>query len=290
MTTPMQLLNIKKNINLAPHTTFRIGGPAKFFVEVKNSDELIKAVSWAKKEKVKYFILGGGSNILFDDKGYKGLIIKITSKKIELIKNKNLIIASAGANLSQLVKFSLENNLKGLEWASGIYGTVGGAVFGNAGANKGCMADVVEEVEVCNGKKIEVLNNKDLNFKYRSSAIKKGETIISVKLKLKKGDKKESEELSKKYLKQRKEKQPKGFCAGSIFKNPKANVSAGFLIEQCGLKGLKIGKAKISEKHGNFIINLGNAKSSDVLALIEKAKNEVEKKFAIKLKEELTIV
>lgn len=285
----MNMLSIKKNIRLASHTTFRIGGLAKFFVEVKNSNELIEAVSWAKKNKVKYFILGGGSNILFNDKGYDELIIKIANKKIELVKNKNLIIAGAGANLTQTIKFTLDNNLSGLEWASGIYGTIGGAVFGNAGANGSCMADVVEEIEIFDGKKIKILKNKDLNFKYRYSGIKKQEIIISATLKLKRGDREHSEKLIKKYLKQRTEKQPKGFCAGSVFKNPK-NTSAGILIEKCGLKGLKIGKAQISEKHGNFIINLGNAKSGDVLALIDKAKDEVNKKFRVKLEEELTIL
>ncbi|MFH1564777.1 MAG: UDP-N-acetylmuramate dehydrogenase [bacterium] len=281
-------INIQKNTKLVQHTTFRIGGPADFFVEVKNSDELVESVSWAKEKKIKYFILGGGSNVLFSDDGYKGLVIKIASKKIELVKN-NLIIADAGANLSQLVKFSIKNNLNGLEWASGIYGTFGGAIFGNVGANGSCIADVVEEVEIFDGKKIQIFKNKELNFKYRSSGIKNGSVIISAKLKLKKGDKQESEKLVKKYLKERSEKQPKGFCAGSIFKNPK-NSSAGLLIEKCGLKGLKIGDAQISEQHANFIVNLDGAKAGDVLGLIERIKKEVEKKFGVKLKEELKII
>ncbi|MFH1188200.1 MAG: UDP-N-acetylmuramate dehydrogenase [bacterium] len=285
------MLNIQKNTKLAPHTTFRIGGPADFFVEIKNPDELVEAVLWAKEKKIKYFILGGGSNILFSDDGYRGLVIKIASKRVELVKN-NLIIADAGVNLSQLVKFSTDNNLSGLEWAAGIYGTLGGAIFGNAGANGGCMADIVEEVEIFDGKKIKIFKNKNLDFKYRFSSIKKGSVIVSAKLKLKKGDKQTSEKLIKKYLKERSEKQPKGFCAGSIFKNPKSKkyISAGWLIEQCGLKGLKIGQAQISEQHANFIINLGGAKASDVLGLIEKVKKEVEGKFGVKLREELNII
>lgn len=290
MTLPIRMLNIKQKIQLAPYTSFRIGGPADFFVETRNSDELVEAVFWAKEKKIKYFILGGGSNILFSDDGYKGLVIKIASKQIKLIKN--LIIADTGANLSQLVKFALDNNLAGLEWASGIYGTLGGAIFGNAGASGKCIADIVEEAEIFDGKKIKVLKNKELNFKYRASGIKKGDIIISAKLKLKKGDRQKSKKLVKKYLKERGEKQPKGFCAGSIFKNPKSKkyISAGWLIEQCGLKGLKIGQTQISEKHANFIVNLGGAKAGDVLGLIEKVRKEVEGKFGVKLREELKII
>lgn len=283
-------LNIQKNIKLAQYTTFRIGGLARFFVEAKHSDELVKAVLWAREKKIKYCILGGGSNILFSDNGYDGLVIKTVNKNIELIKN--LITADAGANLSKLIKFSTDNNLNGLEWASGIYGTVGGAIFGNAGANGKCMADIIKEVKIFNGQKIKILKNKDLSFKYRSSSLKKETVIICAKLKLKNGDKKESEKLVKKFLKERFEKQPKGFCAGSIFKNPKNKkyISAGQLIEQCGLKGLKIGNAQISEKHANFIMNLGGAKSKDVVALIKKIKKEVAKKFKVKLEEELKII
>lgn len=282
-------LNIQKNIKLAQYTTFKIGGLSRFFIEARNSDELVEAIFWAKERKMQYFILGGGSNILFSDDGYGGLVIKIANKNIELIKN--LIIADAGINLSQLIKFSIDNNLRGLEWASGIYGTVGGAIFGNAGANGNCIADIVKEIKIFDGRKIKILKNKDLSFRYRSSAIKNN-IIISAKFKLKNGDRKESEKLIKQYLKERLKKHPKGFCAGSIFKNPnsKKYISAGWLIEQCGLKGLKIGNAQISEKHANFIMNLGGANAKDVLALIERVKKEVEKKFRVKLKEELKII
>jgi UDP-N-acetylmuramate dehydrogenase len=308
-------LKIKRNVILAKYTTFRIGGPAKFFVEVNSPDELVEVVRWAREKGEKYFILGGGSNVLFRDKGYDGLVIRMKNKELR-IKNK-IIDAGAGVMLSELLKLMLDNNLSGLEWAAGIPGTVGGAVYGNAGANGGCMADVVESVEVFDGKEIKVLQNKDLKFGYRTSVFKPhlsggkctsppdkggwgGFVILSVKLKLKQGNKEQSKKLVKKYLIGRKVKQPRGFSAGSIFKNPSlppphtppqaGGATAGKLIEQCGLKGLKIGDAQISEQHGNFIINLGNAKALDVLALIERVKNEVDNKFGITLEEEVQIV
>ena len=257
-----QLSGIKRNVSLKEFTTFRIGGKAKYFFVAKNEKELIEAVRFAKDNKLPFFILGGGSNLLVSDKGFKGLVIK------------------AGRPLALYVS-------KGLEWAAGIPGTVEGAVFGNAGAFRGSMKDEVEAVKVFNVKteKTSVFENKDCKFAYRSSIFKKKKNLIILSVKIK--SKKINSNKIKEYLKIKKERQPLGYpSAGSIFKNP-LNYSAAELIEKCGLKGKKIGGAKISEKHANFIVNLSKARSKDVKSLINLVKKEVKKKFKINLEEEI---
>ncbi len=277
----------KKNILLAPYTTFKIGGPAKYFYIVKSANDLIKVIKWATKNKTPFFILGNGSNILVSDKGFNGLVIKMQNAKCKMQNAK--IIADAGIILGKLVNESVKIGLTGLEWAAGIPGTIGGAIRGNAGAFDVSMSDIVERVRALNIKTSQITNfkNKDCKFNYRESIFKKNKNsiILSAELKLKKG--KTSKNLIKNYANQRKEKQPmEFFSAGCIFKNP-AKQSAGYLIEQCGLKGKKIGGAMISEKHANFIVNTGKAKASDVKKLIDLCKEKVKNKFKIKLKEEI---
>ena len=287
----------KKNVLLKNYTTFRIGGPAKYFFKAKTKEDLIKAIQAAKKLNLPFFILGEGSNILFSDKGFKGLVIKIQSSKIENkeTENKNKIIyVEAGVKLSHLVKLSLKNSLTGLEWAAGIPGTVGGAIRGNTGAFGGSMSDIVRSVEVLHLPESEIKNYelKNCKFSYKENIFKKNKNLIilSCILELKKGDKKEIEEKIKYFLDYREKNHPlEFFSAGCIFKNPKKK-SAGELIEKCGLKGKEIGDARISEKHANFIVNLGKAHSEDVLKLINLIKKEVKKKFGIELKEEIYFI
>ncbi len=300
--------NIKKNISLASHTTFKIGGKARYFFNAKSADDLMQIVRWAQKNKMPIFILGGGSNVLISDKGFDGLVIKVKSQKlihstssglmlssVETLKVKsNKIYADSGVLLSKIVEESIKLELTGLEWAAGIYGTVGGAIRGNAGAFGGSIVDLVKTVEVFNIQNLttKILNNKDCKFRYRDSIFKhnKNLIILSAELGLEKGDRKKSEKLIKEYLAQRKEKQPIEFSsAGSVFKNPEGQ-SAGYLIEQCGLKGKKINGAMISTKHANFIVNLGNAKAKDVKKLIDLCKEKVREKFGIELKEEIEYV
>ncbi len=253
---------IQKNVPLKKYTTFQIGGRAKYFFVAKNKDDAIRAVLWAEKNKIPFFILGGGSNLLVADRGYKGLVIR------------------TGKSLSLYVS-------KGLEWAVGIPGTIEGAVYGNAGSFKKSMKDIVERVEVFNTetKKITIFKNKDCKFAYRESIFKRNKNLIilSVKIKLKKS----SPRKIKEYANYKKETQPLNFpSAGSVFKNPKGYF-AGELIEKCGLKGKKIGNAKISEKHANFIVNLGNARAEDVIKLINLVKKSVKNKFGKNLEEEI---
>jgi len=299
------LSGLKEDIPLAKFTSFNIGGRAKYFFEGNNKREIIKAVSLAKQENLPFFILGGGSNLLVDDKGYHGLVIKIQNSGLKIKKeNSNFkVAAGAGTSLSLLVSRTAENSLSGLEWAIGIPGTLGGAIYGNAGAFGKSMKDIVKKVEVFDAKdlKVKIYSLEDCRFDYRESIFKKDKNLIilSAVLELEKGEKKEIENKMKKYLSERKKKQPIGFAsAGSVFKNPSfaqtsgrfmtdRKLSAGELIERCGLKGRSIGGAKISEKHANFIINLGGARFSDVRRLIDLVKKKVRSKFGIELEEEL---
>ena len=282
---------VRKNVLLKNYTTFRIGGPARYFFEAKSKDDLFLAIKTAKRFNLSFFILGRGSNLLVSDKGYKGLVIKIKSSKIKSQKDVKTIFAEAGVSLIQLVNFSFKKALTGLEWASGIPGTVSGAVFGNAGAFGKSMKDAVVKIEVFNAKtlKFETYNSKDCKFAYRESIFKKKKHLIitSVIIKLKKGKKIKIKKKIKECLGRKKKSQPLNYASvGSIFKNPNKK-SAGKLIEDCGLKGKRIGKAKISEKHTNFIVNLGDARAENVKKLINFAKKAVKKRFGVSLREEI---
>lgn len=279
----------KKNISLKGFTTFNIGGKAKYFFTAESKEELLKAVFAAKKIKLPFFILGRGSNILVSDKGYKGLVVKI--KNDELKVKKFEITAGAGLSLGRLLVLAASNGLSGIEWLVGIPGTVGGAIYGNAGGFGKSMKDVVKKVEILDSKslKLKTYNLKDCRFSYRESVFKKNKNLIilSTVLKLRKSPKSKIKGKIKEYLNYRKERQPLNFpSAGSVFKNP-VGFSTGELIEKCGLKGRRIGNIKISEKHANFIVNLGNGQAKDVKKLINLTKASVKNKFKINLKEEI---
>lgn len=309
------MLEIKKNILLAPYTTFRIGGPAKFFIEVKSEDELSEALKYAKNNNLEFFILGGGSNILVNDKGFDGLAIKIQNNKCRIQGTK--IIAGAGASVAKLIKESVGNGLAGLEWAGGLPGSLGGAIWGNAGTFGFSMKDIVESVKVYNleSQEIEEFDNAKCDFKYRDSVFKRNSKliIISVVLKFKEG---EGDALQKKVqesIEWRKSVFPEGQSPGSFFKHTepsehnlrkikdlprfselklheKNTIPTGFVIEECGLKGKKIGGAMVSEKHANFIVNTGGATAEDVIMLACLIKQQVRDKFGIELKEEVQYI
>ncbi|MBZ9569451.1 UDP-N-acetylmuramate dehydrogenase [Patescibacteria group bacterium] len=282
------LSGVKRNVLLKNYTTFKIGGKARYFFVAKTKKEIISAVSAAKKYSLPFFILGKGSNILVSDEEYKGLVIRLQVTGYRL--QGNMIYTEAGTLSSQLVNVALKNNLTGLEWAIGIPGTIGGAICGNSGAFRNSMKDVVKGVEVYDVKKekVKILKNKDCRFSYRDSVFKKKKNLIilSAELKFKKRKKTEIQKKMKKYLEHRKKNQPNLPSVGSIFKNPQGS-SAGELIEKCNLKGKKIGKAQISKKHANFILNLGGASANDVKKLIKLIKQKVKSSFGIKLEEEI---
>ena len=302
------LPEVKENVELAKYTTFNIGGPARYFFIAKTKQDLIKAIKIAKQNHLRFFILGGGSNLLVSDKGYEGLIIKIPARNASLrlrsdADGQNTIYMESGTLLSEVVANATNKGLEGLEWAVGIPGTIGGAIYGNAGGparscysvaggsvegNAKSIGDLVESVEILDKNlKIKKYTKKQCKFTYRKSIFKRNnEIILSVVLKLKKGDIKKSKQIIKQISTERLQKLPKGYSAGCIFKNPD-KYNAGYLIDQCQLKGKKIGGAEISKKHANFIINSGNAKASDVLKLIKLIKQKVKLKFKISLEEEI---
>ncbi len=307
------LPGLKKNILLKNYTTFKIGGPAEFFLIANRKEDVLRAVTLAKKLKLSIFVLGGGSNLLVSDKGVKGLVIKLKNNKIELLKN-NIISADAGVELGKLVEFSINHSLEGLEWAGGLPGSLGGAVRGNAGAFGGETKDSVLEVEALDDTfNLRKFNRKQCQFSYRNSIFKKKKwSVVSAKIKLEKGDEKKLREIVNSRIDYRKQKHPLDFPnAGSIFKNVDLNqfsenmkkelafvvkkdpfpvIPTAYLISEAGLKGTKVGKAQVSEKHPNFIVNLGGAKAGDVIKLIGIVKKKIKNKYKIDLEIEVQFV
>lgn len=282
---------LRENVLLSEYSTFRIGGPARYLIEVDNAEDLKKVIQKALELNLQFIVIGGGSNILFSSKGYNGLVIVFKSNNTFSI-NDNLIEVNASVSLNYLV--NKLNNYTGLEWAVGIPGTVAGAINGNAGAFGGEMSELIKQVKVLEVKDNQIIeknfSKEDCKFSYRNSIFKNNPNliIISAILELKKDSEENVKQKIKNNLSKRMSKQPKGFSIGSIFKNGE-DFSAGELIEKAGLKGLQIGDAKISDEHANFIINLGKATSDDVLELIKIVKKEVKEKFSIDLEEEIKI-
>ncbi|MDP3888765.1 MAG: UDP-N-acetylmuramate dehydrogenase [bacterium] len=270
------------------HTTFKVGGPADLFCEAETEEEIAKAVRLCQKLEVPYFILGGGSNILVSDKGIRGIVIKIINNKMEIKDDK--VNVGAGQSLPTLVLKTIDKNLEGLEFAAGIPGTVGGAVVGNAGAWQKDVGDKVARVRVLNPEgEIKWLSREECGFSYRDSRFKtSGEIILEAEFTLATRENGEVKEEIKSNIEKR-SGQPQEPSAGCVFVNPKPD-SAGRLIDECGLKGTKIGDAEISPDHANFIINIGSAKASDVLALMDLMEQKVFEKFGIKLKREIKVV
>ena len=274
---------IEENVSLKKYTTYKTGGIAKLIVYPKNVDKLVKLLKILKSNNLNYKVLGNGSNLLFSDDLYDGVLIKLNEfDEIDVIGTK--IRVGAGYSLMKLSRVAAKNSLTGLEFASGIPGTVGGGVFMNAGAYKSDMGYVVRSVKVLTPDyRIIELENKELNFHYRTSFLKTHTKYICLEaiIKLNRGNKQAIEDLMRQRLKRRLESQPLEYpSAGSVFRNPK-DMFAGELIEKLNLKGMKKGGAQISNKHANFIINTGNATSSDIKYLIDYAKEKVKEKYNV---------
>lgn len=288
-----QTLNIQKNISLAPYTTLKIGGPADYFVIVKSQNELVEALNWAKEKNLPYFILGNGSNVLVSDQGFRGLIIQLRITDCEL--KKTALRVGVGASMSTLAKLTAKAGLTGLEFGIGIPGTVGGAIWGNAGAFGQEIKDVLTAVKILMPKTdaaMHTMDNGACEFGYRTSIFKKYKdwVIIEALFELAKSNKKECEKKIKQILKDKKNNQPMGEkSAGSIFKNP-PGYKAWALICEAEMKGFKIGEAKVSEKHANFIINTGKATAEHVIMLITMIKQRVHDRFGIQLQEEIQYI
>jgi UDP-N-acetylmuramate dehydrogenase len=273
---------------LGRHTTFKIGGPADLFYEAETEEELVKTINLSRQLNVPFLILGGGSNVLIGDEGFRGIVIIVRDTRYEIRDTK--IIAKVGVPLAKLVEEAASHSLAGLEFAVGIPGTIGGAVVGNAGVQKQAVGGRVEKVKVLDeGAETIDFNREDCQFGYRASRFQKEEKVIlEAVLNLTKKDEAAVREEMLRFLEARKD-QPKEPSAGSIFKNPPGK-SAGELIEQVGLKGETLGQAQISEKHANWIVNLGGASCQDVLELLSLAKSQVRQKFNLELEEEIQIV
>ena len=284
-------INVYTNESMKKHTTFRIGGNADYFLIPENTSELQSAIKICRANNIPYFILGNGSNILVSDKGIEGAVI--STEKLNTIEvYEDTIYAQAGAKLSKTASIAAENSLSGFETLSGIPGTVGGAVFMNAGAYGGEIKDVALEVYAIdeNGNE-KTFSNSECNFGYRSSVFSSGEYIITgAKFRLRTKDKDEITAQMRDYAERRRDRQPLSFpSAGSTFKRPEGYF-AGKLIQDSGLQGFAIGGAAVSEKHCGFVVNTGNATCSDVVNLIDYIKKCVYEKFGVMLHEEVRII
>jgi UDP-N-acetylmuramate dehydrogenase len=306
---------IKENVPLGPLTTFKIGGPASYFTSVFSKQELVEAIKWAKSRDLPIFILGGGSNLLVSDKGFEGLVIKFCLSGFNF-HDGNLYVNS-GTPLARVVFETKNKGLSGLEWAVGIPGTIGGAINGNAGAYGESISEIVKSVNVLDVRSLKEKKffKKQCGFKYRSSRFKKdaGLIILSAVLDLKPKNQKEIERKIKVCAGQR-FSNPKQPSPGCFFKNiewtrsdinkrrliskffelrqfkTKPKISAGFLIEQVGLKGKTVGDAMISPEHANFIVNLGRARAEDVIILASLIKEKVHTHYGFNLEEEVQLV
>ncbi|WP_313962147.1 UDP-N-acetylmuramate dehydrogenase [uncultured Parvimonas sp.] len=284
---------VKYDEPLKNHTTFQIGGKCIALIEPKKVEDIIEAIKICRENNLKFFVIGNGSNLLVPDDGYNGVIIKIKSEFSNIQVEGECLIAHSGAKLSEVYTVAYENSLTGFEFASGIPGTIGGAIFMNAGAYGGEMKDIVESVEVLDLDNYEVkeLKNEELEFSYRKSIIqRKNYIVLTIKLKLKKGNKEEINAVYEDLRKKRNSKQPLNFgSAGSTFKRPEGHF-ASKLIEDAGLKGYHINDAWVSEKHSGFIVNKGNASYKEVMELIEYVQKVVFEKFEVKLETEVRIL
>jgi len=272
------------------HTSFKIGGPADILIMPATLDDVEKVVDFSKN--IPLYIIGNGSNLLVNDEGLKGIVLKISNCLNKVEVEDDYIVAEAGATLAFVSKIAKEHSLTGMEWACGIPGSVGGAVYMNAGAYGGEMKDIVVETTYLNEYgKIATINNKDHNFSYRKSIFTNSKNIIlKTKLELRKGNQEEIALKMKELLEQRRLKQPLEYpSAGSTFKRPEGYY-VGKIMEDLKLKGKAIGGAQVSEKHGGFIINKGDATAKDVKELIEYIVNEVKKEYNIVLETELKMI
>ena len=284
---------ITKDVFISKYTTYKVGGLVKAIIYPKNTEKLVLLCKLIKKYKVKYKILGNGSNLLFSDKTYDGVLIKLDEfNKIEFFGNK--VTCGAGASLMKVAKEAVKRGLAGLEFAGGIPGTIGGAVYMNAGAYKSDMGYVTRKVKVLtNDLRIITLTNEEMDFHYRSSYLQKHPNYICLEavIRLEKGNKNALEEVVKDRRERRLKSQPLNYpSAGSVFRNPENADPAGKLIEDIGLKGLTKGGAEVSKVHANFIINKNNASAKDIHDLILFVKDAVKEHYDIDLKVEQEFV
>ncbi len=274
---------------MARHTTFRIGGPADYFIELGSVDEIKAAVRICQEENLPWFVLGRGSNLLVSDQGYRGVILSIYKNFQNIDIQGEILTVQAGTLLTTLSGKALDASLSGMEFASGIPGTVGGAVVMNAGAYGGEMKDIVRQVTVLDQEGIvRTLTGEEMQFGYRTSlAKKKGYIVLEAILELKPGEKEQIREKMQTLKAKRIEKQPLEYpSAGSTFKRPEGYF-AGKLIMDAGLRGARVGDAQVSEKHCGFVVNTGHATAADVRELMRQIQEKVQEQFGVRLEPEV---
>ncbi len=285
---------------LAHHTSWRVGGPARYYLEARDPVLLQAALDWAAERALPLFVLGGGTNLLVRDSGFAGLVIRYTARQWQIRGEQGdraLLNVAAGAPMAGTVRRLAGRGWGGLEWAEGLRGTIGGAVFGNAGCYGGDIAGVLEQAGILIGGQIEQWPVERFAYGYRTSRLKqqartvdnRPAIVLDATLRLQRADPQELAATMARIAAERKGKTPWGSSCGSVFKNPPGE-SAGRLIEAAGLKGRRVGQAEISRRHANYIVNLGGAGSDDILALIELAQQTVARRFGIDLELEVQVL
>lgn len=279
------------NESLAHHVSFRLGGSVPLFVIPNSLESFLQVIKLLRENNLEYRVLGKGTNVLPSD-DHKEFLVVSTERIDSIYLNEDIVTVSAGTSFKSLCLFALEQSLSGLEKAFGLPGSVGGAIYMNAGCYGWETAENVLSVTVFDGKKVTEISRSEADFSYRSSLFKKEKSLVvlSARFKLSKGDKKDIGSLMLETIRKRYEKQPLEYpSAGSVFKRPKPDFYVGTAIESLGLKGYQIGGAQVSEKHAGFIINKGNATASDVLMLIDYVRNKVREHYKVELETEIEI-
>ena len=281
--------NIVVDEPMANYTWMKVGGPADFYIEPADRNDLISIVEYFREHNYSWFILGRGSNVLISDEGIRGAVFNIENSLADIRRENNLVFAEAGVRLTKFVDFCIQNELAGVEMLAGIPGTIGGAVAMNAGAHGGEIADHLIEVETIHNGIVERIRKDEESFSYRRSRFS-NDIVLGASFKLKRGDKEKLLAIRRKFILKRNQTQPLEYPnLGSMFKNP-LNTFAAKLIEQAGLKGKCVGDAQVSEKHANFIINRGHAKAADIVKLIDLVERTVYQNSGVKLELEVKMV
>ena len=284
---------VKENVPLAPYTSARIGGPADILITADSADELARIVKLLRKQEMEYILLGGGSNVLVSDRGVRGVVVLNRAKGVRFHNgDQPSVTVESGVIFSNLANRCASKGLAGLEWAATVPGTVGGAVYGNAGAFGGDMAGNLVWAELLTENGREKFTVEQMGYGYRTSALKRGElrgVVLLVELALKNSTKEEVTVKIEQFSAHRKATQPPGASMGSMFKNPPGDY-AGRLIEAAGMKGVRIGNAEISPVHGNFFVNHANTKAEDVRALIRLVQKTVREKLGVELELEVELI
>ena len=277
------------NESMSKYTSMRVGGPADYYVEPADKQDLVEIVKYFQKNNYPYLMLGRGSNVIISDDGIRCAAINLESSLSDVRMEGDLVVAEAGAHWSKFVDFCIQQGLAGVEMLAGIPGSVGGAVVMNAGAHGGETADHVVEIEVFRDGRIQKVKKQEADFSYRHSGFAK-DVVLSAAFQLPQGDKEELIRRRREYILKRNTTQPLTLPnSGSMFKNPPGTYAAK-LIEQAGLKGKRVGNAQISEKHANFIVNLGEAKAADVVTLVDLVRRTVHQNTGVPLELEVKLV